>query len=80
MSFNKLHIANCPLCGGAQFNPFLTCKDHYATGEVFSVLQCAHCGFIFTQDAPVEAEIGRYYESPDYISHSDTHQGVMNKI
>lgn len=80
MSCNKLHIENCPLCGGNQFHPFLTCKDHYATGEIFSILQCGTCGFTFTQDAPVEAEIGRYYESPDYISHSDTRQGLMNKI
>lgn len=28
----------------------------------------------------VEAEIGRYYETPDYISHSDTKKGAMNAI
>ena len=36
--------------------------------------------FIFTQDFPVEAEIGRYYETPDYISHSDTKKGAMNSV
>lgn len=56
----------------------ITCKDHYATGEQFSLFRCDNCGFIFTQNAPVEAEIGRYYETPDYISHSDTHKGLMN--
>ena len=44
---------------------------------------CAVAGiavFIFTQDFPVEAEIGRYYETPDYISHSDTKKGAMNSV
>ena len=29
---------------------------------------------------PVEAEIGKYYETPDYISHSDTQKGMMNRV
>ena len=36
--------------------------------------------FVFTQDCPDEERIGRYYESDDYISHSDTTQGFSNKI
>jgi SAM-dependent methyltransferase len=58
----------------------MTCKDDYATGEEFSLWRCRDCGFMLTQEAPVEAEIGRYYETPDYISHSDTHQGLMNRV
>ena len=33
-----------------------------------------------TQDAPAEEEIGRYYETPDYISHTDTRRGLMNRV
>ena len=77
---NILHINTCPLCGGHQFKHTLTCTDHYASGEKFEVITCAHCGFMCTQDVPVEAEIGRYYETPDYISHSDTQKGMMNKV
>ena len=29
---------------------------------------------------PAETEIGRYYETQDYISHSDTHAGLMNRV
>lgn len=76
----KLAIHNCPLCDGAHFNRVMVCTDHYATGEKFSICCCKECGFHFTQKAPVEAEIGRYYESPDYISHSNTHKGVMNTV
>ncbi len=74
-----LHIDTCPLCGGQTFDKRFSCADYYATGEVFAVCACVNCGFMFTQDAPSEAFIGRYYESPDYVSHSDTHEGLMNK-
>ena len=75
-----LKINTCPLCGGQQLEHALTCTDHYASGEQFEVIRCAHCGFLMTQGVPVEAEIGKYYETPDYISHSDTQQGLMNRV
>ena len=58
----------------------LTCVDHYASGEAFHLCRCSACGFLFTQDFPAEAEIGRYYESPDYISHTDTRRGLANRL
>ena len=58
----------------------LTCVDHYATGEVFHLCRCRECGFLLTQDFPPETEIGRYYATPDYISHSDTKKGLMNSL
>lgn len=76
---NKLDIHTCPLCGGEHLKHTLTCTDHYASGEQFGLVRCDDCGFVFTQGAPVEAEIGRYYETPDYISHTDTRKGLMNR-
>ena len=35
---------------------------------------------MFTQDIPSAGDIGRYYASEDYISHSDTHEGMINKL
>ena len=73
-------IDTCPLCGGQTLELALTCKDWYASGETFEVVRCAQCGFLMTQNAPVEAEIGRYYESPDYISHTNTRKGLTNSL
>ena len=75
---NKVNIHSCPICGGTRLERALTCIDHYATGETFHLCRCGDCGFLFTQDFPAEAEIGRYYDTPDYISHSDTRKGAMN--
>ena len=58
----------------------MTCTDFYASGEQFELYSCEDCGFTFTQGVPVEAEIGKYYETPDYISHTDTRKGAMNSV
>lgn len=76
----KFHIEACPLCGSTEFAKERTCTDFYASGEQFDVCRCSKCGFIFTQDAPDESVVGPYYETKDYISLSDTNEGVMNKV
>ncbi len=76
----KLQIHACPLCGGTHLKGTMTCTDYFATGEQFERFSCEDCGFMFTQGVPVESEIGRYYETPEYISHSDTRKGMMNNI
>ena len=58
----------------------LKCTDHFISKEVFELFKCSECGFEFTQDYPEESIIGKYYESDDYISHSDTSRGFINKI
>lgn len=77
---NKLTINACPLCGGTHLHKKMTCTDFYASGEQFDLCQCGDCNFQFTQGFPVEKEIGKYYETPDYISHSDTKKGMMNEL
>ncbi len=76
----KLTINACPLCGSTHLKGVMTCTDFYASGEQFELYSCEDCGFTFTQDVPVEAEIGKYYETPDYISHTDTRKGAMNSV
>ncbi len=77
---DKLHIHACPLCGSRQFSHWMKCKDYCMSNEEFDVYSCDGCGFRFTQDVPVEAEIGSYYETPDYISHTDTQKGLVNRL
>lgn len=77
---NKIKRDVCPLCGGVRLKGLITCTDFYVTDECFDLFACVDCGFIFTQNAPGEAKISDYYETPDYISHSDTKKGAMNRI
>lgn len=75
-----VHHNSCPLCSSGRLNPKFTCTDHFVSGEKFNVVSCTECGFTFTQDHPGEDDAGRYYESEEYISHSDTSKGIVNKL
>ncbi|MDR0725028.1 MAG: methyltransferase domain-containing protein [Prevotellaceae bacterium] len=70
----------CPVCGKAFEEPALHCKDYRVTGEVFDIYVCPDCGFGMTFPQPSPAEIGKYYQTPDYVSHSETKQGFVNKL
>lgn len=70
---------NCPLCTSEEISDFLVAKDHLLSSEEFSLSKCQSCGFVFTQNVPPPEKIGAYYQSNDYVSHSDTRKGLLNK-
>ncbi|OJJ17418.1 methyltransferase [marine bacterium AO1-C] len=72
-------LTQCPVCGKNEFKDFLTCQDYTVTQEQFNIVQCTNCGFKFTNPRPDEAHIGKYYQSEDYISHSNTKKGLVNR-
>lgn len=74
-----VHHSNCPLCKASETYPFLTCTDHLVSREKFQVFRCPGCSFTFTGDYPGENESGRYYESDDYISHTDSGKTLFEK-
>lgn len=76
---NQVHYTSCPVCSSSSINPLLTVKDHSISKEEFIIWQCSHCALRFTQDVPDEDSIGAYYQSEDYISHSNSQKGFINK-
>lgn len=75
----RIHYNECPVCSSNAINPLLTIKDYTVSKEEFVVWQCTDCSLRFTQDVPDENNIGAYYKSPDYISHTNTDKGFINK-
>lgn len=73
-------IESCPICEKTTFSDHLICTDYFATNETFELKKCNSCGFVFTQNFPIERFIGKYYEVPNYISHSDTKTGIVNYL
>lgn len=55
-------------------------KDHMITQEDFKIVKCNNCGFHYTNPVPVEENIGSYYKGEQYISHSSTSKGLVNKM
>ena len=74
------HIEICPLCGSINLKPKFVCKDYFASNEEFELYSCLDCGFLFTQNFPSNDVIGKYYDVSEYVSHSDTKEGIVNKI
>ncbi|MEO6488665.1 MAG: class I SAM-dependent methyltransferase [Ferruginibacter sp.] len=75
-----IHHSDCPVCSGNSIRFILSAKDHTVSQEIFEIWICNECSSMFTQDVPDENDIARYYESENYISHSDTQAGFINKI
>ncbi len=80
-NLNKMvHYSSCPICGSKDVEDFLKAKDYTVTGEIFPIQKCKNCTGAFTNDVPASPEIGAYYQSENYISHSDTSKGLVNSL
>ena len=73
-------INNCPICNSSDTVNAFDAVDHFSTKEIFPIYDCSNCGFRFTNNFPYDKSIGRYYDSPDYISHSDSKKGIINLL
>jgi len=75
-----VHHSECRVCSSTRLNNKFICTDHLVSGKEYTIVTCEDCGFNFTQDHPGENEAGKYYESEEYISHSDISEGLVNKL
>jgi 2-polyprenyl-3-methyl-5-hydroxy-6-metoxy-1,4-benzoquinol methylase len=73
-------LKNCPLCHSSEISKYLSVIDHSVSKEQFRLEKCSQCGLIFTNPRPEANQIDRYYESPDYISHTDSNTGLLNNL
>ncbi|MDP4128604.1 MAG: class I SAM-dependent methyltransferase [Bacteroidota bacterium] len=72
--------SQCPVCKSEQVHFALSARDQTVSGEFFEIWTCNHCSLRFTRNAPPPENIGRYYQSENYISHSNTHKGLVNTL
>lgn len=73
-------ISQCIVCGSTQYSPYLTCKDYTVSKENFTIVACNDCGFKFTNPRPDDSVLGNYYKAEEYISHTNTKKGLVNKL
>ncbi|UII22340.1 class I SAM-dependent methyltransferase [Fulvivirga ligni] len=73
-------LSQCPICEGTTFTDQFTCKDYTVSKEKFTVVRCNSCKFLFTNPRPAEQNLGEYYQSEDYISHSNQSNNPINFI
>ncbi len=73
-------LKECPSCGSENHTFERKCKDFTVSAELFQIVRCSECELQFTNPRPDPSEISKYYESKDYISHSNSNAGIFNKI
>ncbi len=59
--------------------PFLTVKDHSVSQEIFNLYYDSNLDMLVTQPQPSLDQLGKYYESDDYISHTDSKRSLFEK-
>jgi 2-polyprenyl-3-methyl-5-hydroxy-6-metoxy-1,4-benzoquinol methylase len=74
-------LTACPACGSGQLQALMSCKDYTVSHEQFNIDCCLGCGLEFTNPRPTASGIGYYYESEEYVSHTDEEApGLVNTI
>jgi 2-polyprenyl-3-methyl-5-hydroxy-6-metoxy-1,4-benzoquinol methylase len=59
--------------------PFLTVKDYSVSQEIFDLYHDAKLDMLITTPQPSLENLGKYYESVDYISHTDSKRSLFEK-
>ena len=75
-----VHYTLCPVCNSAGISKIISAQDYTVTNEIFEIFHCSNCQLRFTQEVPDADLIGRYYKSENYISHTNTSRGLINRI
>lgn len=59
---------------------YQTCKDHTVSGKKFDLVFDEEREMLITTPKPEKSEISGYYQSEDYISHTDSSKTFIDKI
>jgi len=70
----------CIVCQSEAHQEAIRIHDHLVSRKVFVVDQCNHCGFRWIINPPKEVEAYKYYETEEYVEHSDSSDGLINLI
>ena len=71
-------LRTCKICSSSKTKITKQCQDHLLSKETFYIRQCENCLFEWTDPQPEENNIGKYYKSVSYISHSDCRLNIMD--
>ena len=68
-----------PYANEKDLSPFLACVDYTVSRETFTLLLDAKTDLLITSPRPSLDRLSAYYESEDYISHTDSKRSIMDK-
>lgn len=78
---NKIvHDRPCPISGTTSYREKLFLRDSFYSQEVFPLLENCASGLLITGRAPRGEALTTYYNSKDYISHSNNRHTLQDKL
>lgn len=75
-----MKVENCPVCGANSFKEVMKAPYFRGDNELFAIQQCEACDLWFTNPRPNDEDLGEYYNTENYISHSNKKEGMMDKV
>ena len=60
--------------------PYLKCLDHTVSNEEFELLLDETLDMLITTPQPSIENLGKYYESESYISHTDSKHSFIDRV
>lgn len=73
-------VSSCPICSGNSFQKFGQAKDYTVSHETFQLMKCSSCDFLLTSPRPDDSQLGSYYISDNYVSHTAKATTLFDKL
>ncbi len=73
-------LSKCPLCESENFQNKIICNDYLVSKESFVIVRCDDCRFEFTNPRPKPEQLGNFYQSQSYISHTNKITGLIDLV
>lgn len=70
-------LSKCPWCDSPDIRQGSKIHDYFLTMEEFSIFSCNSCGLVFTNPRPKLENLGLYYQSDKYYSHTSSQGGII---
>ncbi len=71
---------NSPIFPNSVLKPFLTCVDYTVSRETFNLMLDEESELLITTPQPKKNDLYKYYQSDEYISHTDSSKTFVDKI
>lgn len=72
-----INVQSCVICNSNKISNFIELQDYFYTNESFVIDVCNSCGYKFTNPYPEISNLGSYYKSENYISHTDNKNSLF---
>lgn len=73
-------LEECPVCKHKALVNKLIAKDHLVSQESFAIVECQKCQLLFTNPRPTLEQLPKYYQSEDYVSHTNKSNNLINIV